>query len=444
MRAGRRLVVLQIDGLAYTRVRDSFAQRALPALARWREEGNSRLIEVDGGVPSQTSSAQAVLLHGAQQPPPGFRWYDRTRRRVCVSRHPTDLRRLEAAWAPNTGLLTGGAAITTAWRAGASQWAFVLSEGIRAPNLSALSPAALRDIRLPPSFRGTSFAAWLRAVFVAQILDALTTRAVLRAIRDGRSPIFATFLGYDQVAHHAGLDAPITAWSLARIDRFLGGIEGAARRVGPVALVALSDHGLSPGAAFAKQRGASLAAVIAKLSGLGHRAWYVAASGNLAHVYARNEAAARSVDATASSLAREPGIGLALTRDGRGRGKTGSHDLERACVEGDDPVAAFGDPRRRARQLDALRRHPDAGDIIVLSEVDGKGSVAPFEEQSASHGGLGGDQTRAFALWPAGAPLACEEPVSLASLRDGLRALIGIDGRPPADAGRKKRAAFGS
>jgi hypothetical protein len=68
-------------------------------------------------------------------------------------------------------------------------------------------------------------------------------------------------------------------------------------------------------------------------------------------------------------------------------------------VEGEDPLADF-DPTT----ADHLRRHdsfPHCPDLLVNSMYDKHtDEVAPFEEFMGSHGGLGGPQTKPFAVVP--------------------------------------------
>ena len=105
-------------------------------------------------------------------------------------------------------------------------------------------------------------------------------------------------------------------------------------------------------------------------------------------------------------------MGLVVTRraDGalvvEGGGATGGRRvLDRHAPagrpEGPDPLAAYG-PGAAADLLD-LDRRDHVGDVVVLGRFDpALGEVAAFEELVGSHGGLGGDQTRALLVHPAG------------------------------------------
>jgi hypothetical protein len=63
-------------------------------------------------------------------------------------------------------------------------------------------------------------------------------------------------------------------------------------------------------------------------------------------------------------------------------------------VEGENPLWAMLDPSWAAGQVARVARFPHAGDLILLGKWDGK-EVVSFEDQLASHGGLGGEQD-----WP--------------------------------------------
>lgn len=69
------------------------------------------------------------------------------------------------------------------------------------------------------------------------------------------------------------------------------------------------------------------------------------------------------------------------------------------AVRGEDPLAPFG-PQARSDLLRASGL-AHAGDLILISAVDARGSVHAFEELVGSHGGLGGAQNDALLLYPA-------------------------------------------
>ncbi|MFE7455271.1 hypothetical protein ACFU8F_36420, partial [Streptomyces griseus] len=68
-------------------------------------------------------------------------------------------------------------------------------------------------------------------------------------------------------------------------------------------------------------------------------------------------------------------------------------------TDGEGPLAVFGVGAAAAvRRTDTF---PHVADVMVNSMYDpATGTVHAFEEQVGSHGGLGGEQSRPFLLWP--------------------------------------------
>ena len=104
------------------------------------------------------------------------------------------------------------------------------------------------------------------------------------------------------------------------------------------------------------------------------------------------------------ALVAHPGIGLLMVRTAAhgpiAVGKKGIHFLDEDRVEGEDPLALYGD--LAARPCGASTASTNVGDIALVSLYDPEtGEIAAFEELIGAHGGLGGAQTRPFLLYPA-------------------------------------------
>ena len=292
------------------------------------------------------------------------------------------------------------------------------------------------------------------------LLRHLTTSLVIEEMWRGASPIYVDYVDYDEIAHHAGPESVEARDAIAGLDKIIGIIERAAADAPrPYRFVVLSDHGQSPGAMFAQRYGKTIEALVQELAGeqvkvqgatahvehwgrispllteasgingmtrtvtsrsFRHHAGasddaekppdiVVAASGNLAHISfpgVPGRAAKETIDAAypdlIDGLARHPGVGLVMVRDG-GRplvlGAGGSNDLAAGRVEGIDPLGTFEKSAAAGlRRVDAM---PECGDLVVVSQFEPtSGSVASFEEQIGSHGGLGGKQNDGFVLHP--------------------------------------------
>jgi len=137
----------------------------------------------------------------------------------------------------------------------------------------------------------------------------------------------------------------------------------------------------------------------------------VRSSGSLAHVYFNVISSPMDLSEVAilypelvSWLLNEPAIGLIVGRDdGHGACLTpeGVRHLAGWSEPGaDDPLATLPEPRLAAAQLARLASFPHSGDLILLGAWNGSGEVVCFEDQWASHGGLGGPQDYPFMLWP--------------------------------------------
>ena len=82
-------------------------------------------------------------------------------------------------------------------------------------------------------------------------------------MRAGRSVVYADFVGYDEVAHHSGVERYDALETLRRLDREFARLERAAAGCArPYEFVVLSDHGQSQGATFRTRYGQTLEDVV--------------------------------------------------------------------------------------------------------------------------------------------------------------------------------------
>jgi uncharacterized membrane protein (DUF2068 family) len=104
-----------------------------------------------------------------------------------------------------------------------------------------------------------------------------------------------------------------------------------------------------------------------------------------------------------AALVGHPGIGFIMVRADEGAlviGARGVHHLDDDRIEGEDPLALFGE--RAADHMRRLDAFSNVGDLLINSTYDPElEEVAAFEELVGSHGGMGGPQTRPFLLHPA-------------------------------------------
>lgn len=123
-------------------------------------------------------------------------------------------------------------------------------------------------------------------------------------------------------------------------------------------------------------------------------------------------------------LVQHEGVGFIMVRSQEFGpmviGKKGIHYLTDGTIEGEDPLAVFG-PRADSHlsRTDSFKYAPD---ILVNSFHDPvTNEVAAFEELVGSHGGLGGEQTQPFILYPSGWDVGSEKIIGAENLYKVLK-----------------------
>lgn len=304
-----------------------------------------------------------------------------------------------------------------------------------------------RDVR-PRVRRGGTYP-FVRA-FATVVATDVVVAAVAGALLEGRSIVYTDLVGYDEVAHHSGVERAETLAVLRRLDAEIGLLTTvAAHAPRPYELVVLSDHGQSQGEPFRTRYGGTLEDLVRRGCALdgadprtrrprtegrgaearaattrsvrppappavgGHEP-VVLCSGNLALVsFPDVPGRATLEDVTAlypglvEDLVDHEGVGFVLVTRAHGGsvviGGSGSVVLDTGAVHGTDPLAAFGPGALEVvRRTDTFRH---VADLMVNSAYfPDTDEVVAFEEQVGSHGGLGGQQSVAFLLHPAHLP----------------------------------------
>jgi len=451
------VLFLEIDGLAHDVLRRALRDGNAPALARWVHDGSHRLERWETDWSSQTGACQAGILHGSNGDMPAFRWWEKERGAAIVTNHPRDAAELERRHSDGRGLLHGDGAsranilsgdaphsmltMSTVLdrerhgRLGQDYFAYFASPyGVALTLLRALGEvvaerfAAIeqrrRDVR-PRIKRGVSYA-FVRAYATIVQLD-LQVAAVTADVLAGRPVVYTTFLAYDEVAHHSGVERPDTLATLRRVDRAIARIAGAVEHAPrPYELVVLSDHGQSQGATFLQRYGETLEALVQRHAG-----------GAAVHAeVGGGEEGRAQAGAGLTELAARPTVtgraakALAGAGNGEEAPKPAAAELPEVAVMASGNLGLISFPRepgrvtleqieaRRPGLLDALRTHPGIGFVLVRSErdgavvlgargrrlldddggprVEGEDPLAPFGPRAAAHV----KRTDAFASCP--------------------------------------------
>jgi hypothetical protein len=140
-------------------------------------------------------------------------------------------------------------------------------------------------------------------------------------------------------------------------------------------------------------------------------------SGSLSHIYFDVTPRQMNLSEVAllyprllGALVGHEAVGFVVGREGEdvvitSRQGTLWYGPEEVRLEGQHPLAGYGQLDWAVDQVVRLARFPHAGDLILLGTWDGQ-RVICFEEQVACHGGLGGPQDWPFLAFPPGERLA--------------------------------------
>jgi len=269
-------------------------------------------------------------------------------------------------------------------------------------------------------------------------------------IAGDKDAVYTTYMGYDEVAHHCGVADDDCFYVLKKIDQRINRIIAAKKyNKRPCHICILSDHGQTNGATFKQRYGLSLNELVKKLlpekentyheldsnqdhfgqmisapsQSLKHKFGrdtkekrkresrvIVLASGNLGLIYFTKWTQRLTLEeidmiypSVIPGLLRHEGVGFIMVRSQENGplilGAKGKYFLADDRIEGENPLAKFGEhAANHLRRTDSFNHVPD---ILVMSLYDTeKNEVAAFEELIGSHGGLGGDQTKPFIMYP--------------------------------------------
>lgn len=470
------LFFIEIDGLAHDVLKRALSDGNAPTMARWLREGSHRLTRWETDWSSQTGACQAGLLHGNNDDMPAFRWWEKDRNAAIVTNHAKDAMEIERRHSNGRGLLFSDGAsranivsgdaphslltMSTVLRRdrpgrlGQDYFAyfanpyntlrtFVLSLREYVAERSAATQQKRLDVQ-PRMQRGRVYA--LMRAWATIIQRDLQVEAIIADLYAGRPVAYTTFLAYDEVAHHSGIERHDALSTLRQVDRAIGRIAKAAEQAPrPYELVVLSDHGQSQGATFLQRYGVTLEQVVNEAADAEHTESdaedpgdvpigyltatvgrekeeepikrdgelpeiVVMASGCLGLVSFPREPGRVTLERLETlyprllpALREHPGIGFVLVRSERDGamaiGADGINYLTQERVEGADPLEPFGP--NAARHVLRTDGFPHCPDIVVNSTYwRDMEEVAAFEELVGSHGGMGGTQSFPFVLHP--------------------------------------------
>lgn len=443
----KKLVILHIDGLSASMLAGAVRDGEMPFVRH--------LIDVEGytiqnyrcGVPSTTPFAQAGILYGDNTEIPSFRWWDRERRILVQFGAGSTFKKVADKYFQGCKPLTkDGACIAACYPAGAaddfgiayqdrsytqdpksrSAW-HVLGPYLANPmhlgdwvwQTIAVAARTVQDVWHSMASGGHPSRSYVITDVIEEIfVHHLTRYAVLKAMREGYSPIYAGFYAFDETAHAFGPGDPSVARILKHVNRTIKTVAQA--RGDDYELLVLSDHGQVDTVPFAARKGQHFGQVIAgllpgfRVQEMRGKAFgpeperakgtvNVTLSGGLAHIYIADRPARLHYRELlnvqpdfVSNLSRLDEIAFVMARDGgedvfAAKGRMLERDDVKPLLE------AYDDPDILQAQLSRLNSFHASGDLLVFAAfVEGK--QVNFEDQAGGHGSIGGEQLHPFVL----------------------------------------------
>ena len=528
------VIMLEIDGLSINTLKKALDNGMMPNLKKWLDEKTHTLKEWETDLSSQTGSSQAGILHGNNENIVAYRWVEKeNENHIIVSGKLSDAPEVERRISNGNGLLKDGISIANMFSGDSTESTLTSSklEGLKkiyskslhsvfldANNFPRIFVLFLWDIVLElksqmihylkninPRIRRSIVYAAVRAGANVVLREATTQVLTGEILTGDIDTAYATYMGYDEIAHHSGVEDMDVWGALKQIDtqfqRLTSAIDMSER---DYKLVVLSDHGQSQGATFKQRYGMTLGNYVRRLlpddlkmfkteytidhfrdavipenkqirnlknkfgnvrddlfeeneyvqsireridsskppiifeneQYLNLRERYsnsldyikrhesvehstkkaenseliVLGSGNLGLIYLTQwkqrltyEEIVMLFPDLIPGLVKHPGIGFVLvnsiTNGGMVIGESGIYYLETDRVVGENPLKGFG--KNASRHLKRQNGFKNMPDILVNSFYDSEtDEVCAFEELIGSHGGLGGNQTRPFIIYP--------------------------------------------
>lgn len=272
------VILFEIDGLAEPVLRKALQEGHAPTMARWIADGSHHVVPWECDLSSQTGASQAGLLLGSNYDMPAFRWYEKDSGETMVSNHGKDAIEIEGRRSDGGGLLAANGAsrgnmfsgdaprcsatmsvLRDRERSGAGEYFAYFADPYGLTRTIALylwdvmleRRAARRQRKSGAEHidRGGLYP-WMRGAITVIMRD-LNVAILMGDIVEGVPVAYSTFVGYDEVAHHSGIEEPDAFAVLRQHDAQLARLERAVEQAPrPYHLVVLSDHGQTQGRPF--------------------------------------------------------------------------------------------------------------------------------------------------------------------------------------------------
>ena len=289
------VIMVEIDGLSKNTLKKALDNNMMPTVKKWLDEKTHTLKVWETDLSSQTGASQAGILHGNNENIVAYRWVEKeNNNKIVVSGKLSDATKIEKKISNGEGLLVNGISIANMF-SGDSKIPTLTSSKLNkmgniynnsldavfldAYNFQRLVVLFLWDIileltsqlvhyvkNIKPRLRRTITYPPVRAganVVLREVATDVLTSEILTGHID---TAYATFMGYDEIAHHSGVEDRDVWGTLKKIDQQFSKLTSAIEMSDrDYKLVVLSDHGQSKGATFKQRYGMTLGKYVRKL-----------------------------------------------------------------------------------------------------------------------------------------------------------------------------------
>ena len=290
------LIMLEIDGLSIDILKEAIDRNMMPTLKKWIDENSHTLKEWETDLSSQTGASQAGILHGNNEDIVAYRWVEKeNNNQIMISGKLAHAPIIEERISNGNGLLCDkGTSITNMFTGDSdnpiltsSRFKLLANSYNKSLNVVFLESYSfqriiilflweifvevksqimhkIKDIR--PRLRRNIIYATIRAGANVLLREVATETLIADMLKGEINSAYASYVGYDEVAHHSGINDDDVWNVLKQIDLQFKRLEKAEKSCDRhYEFVVLSDHGQGNGETFKQRYGITLANYVRRL-----------------------------------------------------------------------------------------------------------------------------------------------------------------------------------
>ena len=289
------LIILEIDGLSIDVLKEALDRNMMPTVKKWIENTHT-LKEWETDLSSQTGASQAGILHGNNEDIVAYRWVEKENNNaIMVSGKLAHAPIIEKRISDGNGLLCdNGTSITNMFTGDStdpvltsSRFKILTNSYTQSLNVVFLDAYSFQRVfilflweilielksqfrhrikNIQPRLRRTLLYATIRAG-ANVLLREVATETLIGDMSKGEINVaYASYVGYDEVAHHSGVRDDDVWNVLKHIDLEFNRLQKAEKICDRhYEFVVLSDHGQGNGQTFKQRYGITLANYVRRL-----------------------------------------------------------------------------------------------------------------------------------------------------------------------------------